>query len=78
MASALDKLTLAEIGSPQPIEVVGFELAPEDENRLKVLGICERRKLFLVQVGSPMVIEVYGSCIGISRKLAEGILVVPK
>ena len=78
MATAVDRIALSELASPIAFEVVGFDLPEEDVTRLKVLGICEGREIRLIQLGSPMVLEVFGSSIGVSRRLANGIFVQPK
>ena len=78
MAIAFENTVLSAIKAPVLFEIVGFDLAEEDVTRLKVLGICEGREIRLIQNGSPMVLEVLGTSIGISRKLAEGILIQTK
>lgn len=78
MASILEKMTLSDLSSPQPITVSEIDLPDDDAQRLKVLGICEGRKVSLIQVGSPMVVEVCGSQIGLSRRLANGVVVKPR
>lgn len=49
---------------------------PKDAQiRLKRLGICENRPIEVVRHGDPMVLNVVGASIGLSRYLAECILV---
>ncbi|MCA9085014.1 MAG: ferrous iron transport protein A [Planctomycetaceae bacterium] len=45
--------------------------------RLKQMGICSGRLLKVVQAGDPMVLLAVGTRIGVSRKLAECVLVEP-
>ena len=70
-----DRLSLADLASPQQFEVTAFDLPEQDVMRMKVLGICPGRKIRLVQGGAPMIVEVYGACIGVSRRLAAGVWV---
>jgi len=46
-----------------------------DATRLKRLGICEGRQLQLVQSGDPLIVRVVGCRVGVSRSLAEQVLV---
>lgn len=46
--------------------------------RLKRLGICENRPVEVVRHGDPMVLNVVGARIGVSRHLAQHILVEAK
>lgn len=78
MATAVERIALSEISSPIRFEVVDFDLPEADVIRLKVLGLCAGREIRLVQLGSPMIIEVLGTSIGISRRLARGILIQPR
>lgn len=49
---------------------------PKDAQiRLKRLGICENRPLEIVRHGDPMVLNVVGASIGVSKYLAQCILV---
>ena len=43
--------------------------------RLKRLGICNKRTIEVIQVGDPMVLRVIGSRLGVSRRLAESVIV---
>lgn len=45
--------------------------------RMKSLGICVGRPLELVSAGDPMIVRVCGSTVGISRRLAAAVTVVP-
>ena len=66
--------TLASAG---PGEFVCSRLKADGENavRLKRLGICEGRTLEVVTAGNPMVLFVAGARIGLSRQLAELVIV---
>lgn len=43
--------------------------------RLKRLGICENRPVEIVRHGDPMILNVVGANLGVSRYLAECIMV---
>lgn len=78
MSSTLNKITLSELSSPQPFEVTEFKLSDADTTRLKVLGICQGREIRLVQIGSPLVVEVLGTQVGVSKRIADGVVVKPR
>jgi Fe2+ transport system protein FeoA len=46
-----------------------------DVTRLKSLGICLGRRIQLVKGGDPLVVRVLGARVGLSRRLAHGVLV---
>ena len=46
----------------------------EESMRLKGLGLCYGREIEVLRTGNAWVIRVLGSRIGISRKLAESVL----
>ncbi|MBX3438380.1 MAG: ferrous iron transport protein A [Planctomycetaceae bacterium] len=45
--------------------------------RLKRLGICVGRQLEIVHSGDPMILKVAGTRVGLSRQLADAVLVEP-
>lgn len=57
--------------------VAAVDATDDDSLRLKSLGICTGRRVELVQSGDPMIVRVVGSRVGISRRLAERVLVRP-
>ncbi len=61
---------------PQGCAVVHHvEASDDDMHRLMTLGICAGRRIELVQKGDPMILRVFGSRLGVSRRLAERVLV---
>jgi Fe2+ transport system protein FeoA len=46
-----------------------------DVERLMAMGVCAGRMVELVQQGDPFILRVYGTRIGVSKRLAEHILV---
>jgi Fe2+ transport system protein FeoA len=51
------------------------EATSDDMRRLMSMGICAGRRIELVQYGDPMILKVFGSRLGVSRRLASGVLV---
>lgn len=52
--------------------------APEDDaEHLKVLGICAGRRVWLLRTGDPVIVCVWGTRIGVSRRLADRVMVQP-
>jgi Fe2+ transport system protein FeoA len=56
--------------------VVAVEAEAGDAARLKAMGICVGRRLVVIQAGDPLIVKVVGSRVGISARLAAGVLVV--
>jgi len=57
--------------------IVSVEAADGEIARLKALGLCVGRRVQMVKTGNPLILRVLGSRIGLSERLAEGILVKP-
>lgn len=53
-------------------------LRPEDCALLKALGLTDRSVMRVCQVGEPCIVQVKTTRIGLSRVVADGILVVPE
>ena len=49
----------------------------ESQITLKTLGICVGRKVELIQKGDPIILRVFNSRLGISKRLADRIVVEP-
>ena len=43
--------------------------------RLKRMGICDQSIIEVIQPGDPMVLRVVGTRLGVSRRLAESVVV---
>jgi Fe2+ transport system protein FeoA len=54
------------------------ELSPQDCALLRALGMTDRCRLRICKVGEPCIVEVQSTRIGLSRAVADGILVVPE
>ena len=66
-------VVLSSVREPQVCQVTKFDLLPEDEARLKNMGICVGRRIEILQVGDPLIVKVSGASVGVSRRLAHGI-----
>lgn len=54
------------------------ELDPASCNLLRALGLTRECQLTLCKVGEPCIVQVRSTRIGLSGKVADGILVVPE
>jgi Fe2+ transport system protein FeoA len=66
---------LSSIASGNGLRISGLAVAGDDANRLKRMGICVGRSIDLVQSGDPMIVRSVGCQLGVSRRLADCILV---
>jgi Fe2+ transport system protein FeoA len=53
-------------------------LSPQDCALLRALGLTDECELRICQVGEPCIVQVRTTRIGLSRAVADGILVVPQ
>ncbi len=75
MESKDGSVRLSSIASGCGLRVSGLAVEGEDANRLKRMGICIGRSIDLVQSGDPMIVRSVGCQLGVSRRLADGILI---
>ena len=54
------------------------DLAPQDCALLGALGMTDRCVLRICKIGEPCIVQVQATRIGLSRAVADGILVVPE
>ena len=69
---------LSEVKDAGCYRVDNVEDLGESSERLKRLGICQNRRLEVLQTGDPMVVRVVGSRVGLSRRLAQNVVVSPE
>ncbi len=55
--------------------VLDVKAVSDDVERLKVMGVCAGRKVRLVRRGDPMILCIWGTRVGVSRRLAEQVMV---
>lgn len=70
-------IKLTEMSARSTGEVTAIDPPDDDMIRLMAMGICIGRIVEVVQSGNPLIVRVYGSRIGVSRRLAERIHLVP-
>lgn len=66
-------LTMA---SPGNFRCTRISLDERDAHRIQRLGICIGRPVVVLATGDPMIVLVSGARIGVSRQLAEHVMVV--
>ena len=69
--------TLADLPRLAVSRVADVCADDDDSARLKAMGICVGREIQLVQQGDPLIARVVGMRIGLSRRLAEHVLMQP-
>ena len=70
----ISRKTLAEVSLNSTVQVAAIDLPPEDEPRVKTMGLCIGRHAQLLQAGDPLIVAIAGAHVGMSRRLATGIL----
>jgi Fe2+ transport system protein FeoA len=71
-------IRLSDLSAGRVARLHAAELAPQDCALLRALGMTDRCVLRICKVGEPCIVEVRSTRIGISRSVADGILVVPE
>ena len=71
-------IRLSELASGCTARLHAALLRPEDCALLKALGLTDRSVMRVCQVGEPCIVQVKTTRIGLSRVVADGILVVPE
>jgi Fe2+ transport system protein FeoA len=56
----------------------GAMLTPQDCALIRALGLTDRCLMRICKVGEPCIVQVHATRIGLSRTVADGILVVPE
>jgi len=69
---------LSQLAPGQTVRLHGADLNPHDCALLGALGLTERCVLRICKVGEPCIVQVRSTRIGLSRTVADGILVVPE
>lgn len=78
LASAGPRLVEARVDELRPYEcavVRRMDGAGDDVERLKSMGLCLGRRVELVRAGDPLILRVLGVRLGVSARLAAGIVV---
>ena len=76
-ASTVTAILLNALGNGVLAQVVDVVAEADDAVRLKSLGICIGRRVQLVKGGDPLIVRVLGARVGLSARLAAGVVVRP-
>jgi Fe2+ transport system protein FeoA len=69
---------LSDLGPGQTARLHGADLNPHDCALLRAIGLTDRCLLRICKVGEPCIVQVRATRIGLSRSVADGIMVVPE
>jgi Fe2+ transport system protein FeoA len=70
-------MALSEAPPGAVARVVRVAANADDAARLMAMGLCVSRRVQLVKAGDPLIVTVVGARIGLSARLAAGVLVQP-
>jgi Fe2+ transport system protein FeoA len=76
--SAPEPVRLSALSSGRTVRLHMADLAPADCDMLRALGMTDHCTLRICKVGEPCIVQVQSTRIGLSRSVADGILVVPE
>lgn len=71
-------MRLSTLGPGKVVRLHAADLPPQDCALLRALGMTDHCLLRICKVGEPCIVEVQSTRIGLSRSVADGILVVPE
>jgi Fe2+ transport system protein FeoA len=74
----LVKLSDLEAGQTARMHGAGAALSAQDCALLRAIGLTDRCMLRICQVGEPCIVQVRATRIGLSRAVADGIMVEPQ
>jgi Fe2+ transport system protein FeoA len=69
---------LSDLAPGRRARLLKASLAPQDCALLSALGMTDRCVLRICKVGEPCIVQVQSTRIGLSRAVADGIMVVPE
>ncbi len=75
MSAPLQPTALPTLVPGDLARVTDVGVEGDDAIRLKSLGICVGRRVQLVKGGDPLVVRVLGARVGLSARLAQGVVV---
>lgn len=76
-ATPTDAVPLSDAEAAAVVVVARVEARDDDAVRLKRMGVCDGRRVQVLQGGDPMILHVAGCRVGLSRRLAQHVLVRP-
>jgi Fe2+ transport system protein FeoA len=75
---AAEPIPLSQLAAGKVVRLHAADLSPQDCALLGALGMTDRCVLRICKVGEPCIVQVQSTRIGLSREVADGILVVPE
>lgn len=69
---------LSALAAGQTVRLYGSNLTPQDCALLRAIGMTDRCMMRICKIGEPCIVQVRSTRIGLSRSVADGILVVPQ
>ena len=69
---------LSDLSAGQTARLHGADLNAQDCALLRAIGLTDRCVLRICKVGEPCIVQVRTTRIGLSRSVADGIMVVPE
>jgi Fe2+ transport system protein FeoA len=76
-ATQPEVVTLSALSVRTNARVVQVLADSDDALRLMALGICVGRRIQVFKSGDPLIVGVVGARVGLSARLADGVLVQP-
>lgn len=68
-------MRLSDLEPGQMAIVLDLDVAAQESDRLKAMGLCAGRRLQLIKQGDPLIVRVVGTRIGLSARLAASVSV---
>ncbi len=76
--AAPEPVRLSDLAAGKVVRLHAADLPAHDCALLGALGMTDRCVLRICKIGEPCIVQVQSTRIGISRSVADGILVVPE
>ena len=77
LLGAVVRVRVDELLPGQCATVCQVDVSEASAGQLMAMGVCEGRRVELVKRGDPLILRVLGSRLGLSARLARGVLVEP-
>ena len=69
---------LSDLAAGRIVRLHNADLSPQDCALLRALGMTDHCMLRICKVGEPCIVQIQSTRIGLSRAVADGIMVVPE
>lgn len=71
-------IRLSALAPGQTVRLHESHLHPQDCALLRAIGLTDRCVMRICKIGEPCIVQVRATRIGLSRSVADGIMVVPE